>query len=86
MIRPYDRPLKEHAGFKVAGVIFLVAILKTSVISDSFQWLSSGPEARAVHRWAMVFEGPHDYRARIEDPDLHIDAHCMLVVGVPFRG
>ena len=28
----------------------------------------------------IVFEGPEDYRRRIEDPSLNIDETCMLVV------
>jgi dihydroxy-acid dehydratase len=83
VIRPYDRPLKEHAGFMVVrGNLFSSAILKTSVISEEFRsrYLSEpGAEGSFTAR-AIVFEGPEDYRARIEDPDLHIDAHCMLVV------
>jgi dihydroxy-acid dehydratase len=83
VIRPYNRPLKEHAGFMVmTGNLFSSAILKTSVISEEFRnrYLSEpGAEDRFTAR-AIVFEGPEDYRARIEDPDLHIDAHCMLVV------
>ena len=27
-----------------------------------------------------MFDGPEDYRRRIEDPELNIDEHCMLVV------
>jgi dihydroxy-acid dehydratase len=29
---------------------------------------------------AIVFDGPEDYRKRIEDPALAIDEHCILVV------
>jgi dihydroxy-acid dehydratase len=83
VIRPYDRPLKEHAGFMVVrGNLFSSAIFKTSVISDEFRsrYLSEpGAEGCFTVR-AIVFEGPEDYRARIEDPDLRIDAQCMLVV------
>jgi dihydroxy-acid dehydratase len=83
VIRPYDRPLKEHAGFMVVrGNLFSSAILKTSVISDEFRsrYLSEPGAEGCFTTRAIVFEGPEDYRARIEDPDLHIDAHCMLVV------
>jgi len=56
--------------------------LKTSVISDEFRrrYLSEPGAEGCFTARAIVFEGPEDYRARIEDPDLHIDAHCMLVV------
>lgn len=83
VIRPYDRPLKEHAGFMVVrGNLFSSAILKTSVISDEFhsRYLSEPGAEGCFTARAIVFEGPEDYRARIEDPDLHIDADCMLVV------
>jgi dihydroxy-acid dehydratase len=83
VIRPYDRPLKEHAGFMVVrGNLFSSAILKTSVISDEFRsrYLSQPGAEGCFTARAIVFEGPEDYRARIEDPDLHIDADCMLVV------
>ena len=29
---------------------------------------------------AVVFEGPEDYHARIEDPGLDIDEHCVLFI------
>jgi dihydroxy-acid dehydratase len=83
VIRPYDHPLKEHAGFMVVrGNLFSSAILKTSVISDEFRsrYLSEPGAEGCLTARAIVFEGPEDYRARIEDPDLHIDADCMLVV------
>ena len=83
VIRPYDRPLKEHAGFLVVrGNLFSSAILKTSVISEEFRsrYLSEPGAEDCFTARAIVFEGPEDYRARIEDPDLHIDADCMLVV------
>ena len=28
----------------------------------------------------MVFDGPEEYRARIEDPTLHVDEHSILVI------
>ncbi len=29
---------------------------------------------------AIVFEGPEDYHARIEDPDLGVEEHSVLVI------
>lgn len=29
---------------------------------------------------AIVFDGPEDYHARIEDPELNIDQDCLLVI------
>ncbi len=83
VIRPYDQPLMKEAGFMVvSGNLFDSALMKTCVISEDFrrQYLSTpGSEECFVAR-AIVFDGPEDYRRRIDDPDLHIDENCMLVV------
>jgi dihydroxy-acid dehydratase len=83
VIRTYDNPLKQNAGLLVvSGNLFTSALVKTSVISDEFQrrYLSEpGHEDCFVAR-AVVFEGPEDYRRRIEDPSLAIDEHSILVV------
>ena len=83
VIRPYDQPLKENAGFLVvSGNLFHSALVKTSVISDDFRrrFLSTpGSEECFVAR-VIVFDGPEDYRRRINDPALNIDEACMLVV------
>jgi dihydroxy-acid dehydratase len=83
VIRPYDSPVKEKAGFLVAsGNLFESALVKTSVISEDFRrrFLSTpGSEDCFVSR-VIVFEGPEDYRSRIEDPSLGIDETSMLVV------
>lgn len=83
IIRPFDQPVKEHAGFLVvSGNLFESALVKTSVISEDFRrrFLSApGSEDCFVSR-VIVFEGPEDYRSRIEDPSLAIDETCMLVV------
>jgi dihydroxy-acid dehydratase len=83
VIRTYDRPLKENAGLLVvSGNLFDSALVKTSVIGEEFRkrYLSEpGNEGTFVAR-AIVFEGPEDYRQRIEDPSLEIDARCILVI------
>ncbi len=83
VIRPYDAPLKEKAGFLVvSGNLFESALVMTSVISEDFKrrFLSTpGSEDCFVSR-VIVFDGPEDYRSRIEDPALQIDETCMLVV------
>jgi dihydroxy-acid dehydratase len=83
VIRTYDHPLKENAGLLVmSGNLFSSALMKTSVISDAFRqrYLSEpGREDCFVAR-AVVFDGPEDYRRRIEDPALDIDEHSILVV------
>jgi dihydroxy-acid dehydratase len=83
VIRSCDHPVKNRAGFLVVtGNLFGSALIKTSVISEDFQqrFLSTpGSEDCFVSR-AIVFEGPEDYRRRINDPALQIDERCMLVV------
>ena len=83
VIRPYDRPLKRHAGFKLlSGNLFESAIMKTSVISDDFRqrYLSNPKDPNAFEGRAVVFDGPEDYHRRIEDPSLQIDANTMLFI------
>src|SRR5215468_3001083 len=49
VIRSYDKPLKQHAGFKVlSGNLFESAIMKTSVISEEFRqrYLSNAKDQR----------------------------------------
>jgi dihydroxy-acid dehydratase len=83
VIRPYEAPLKVNAGLMVvSGNLFHSALVKTSVISNEFRkkYLSApGSEECFVAR-AIVFDGPEDYRKRINDPALAIDDNCMLVV------
>jgi len=81
VIRPYDRPLKRQAGFKVLkGNLFDSAIMKTSGISEAFaaKYLSNPNDPNAFEGRAVVFDGPEDYHARIDDPSLAIDADTLL--------
>jgi dihydroxy-acid dehydratase len=83
VIRPYDRPLKENAGLMVlSGNLCESAVMKSCVISEEFRrdYLSEPGAADCFTARAIVFDGPEDYRARIEDPALEIDARCILVV------
>ncbi len=83
VIRPYDKPLKQHAGFKVlSGNLFDSAIMKTSVISEEFRqrYLSNPKDPNAFEGRAVVFDGPEDYHHRIDDPSLVIDASTMLFI------
>ncbi|HWD25895.1 MAG TPA: IlvD/Edd family dehydratase [Rhizomicrobium sp.] len=83
MIRPYDAPLMERAGFLVLkGNLFDFAIMKTSVISDDFRarYLQR-PGAEGVFEGkAVVFDGSGDYHDRINDAALGIDANTILVI------
>ena len=81
VIRPYDKPLKAQAGFKVLrGNLFDSAIMKTSVISKEFRnrYLSNPKDPNAFEGRAVVFDGPEDYHRRIDDPALEIDENSIL--------
>jgi dihydroxy-acid dehydratase len=81
VIRPFDKPLKERAGFRVLrGNLFSSAIMKTSVISPEFRerYLSNPNDPEAFEGKAVVFDGPEDYHHRIDDPSLGIDANTVL--------
>lgn len=83
MIRPFDDPLQEKAGFLVlSGNLFDFGILKTSVISDEFRqrYLSKPGMEGIFEGRAIVFDGSDDYHHRINDPALNIDADCILVI------
>jgi dihydroxy-acid dehydratase len=83
VIRPYSRPLKEQAGFaNLKGNLFDSAIMKTSVISDAFRerYLNRPGDEGGFEGRAIVFDGPEDYHARINDPTLDIDSDCILVM------
>ena len=56
--------------------------MKTSVISVDFrQRFLAHPGAENIHEArAVVFEGPEDYHARINDPALEIDETCILFI------
>jgi dihydroxy-acid dehydratase len=80
VIRAVDRPLKANAGFLVmSGNLFDTAVMKTSVIGEEFakRYLGQGG---AFEGRAIVFEGPEDYHARINDAALGIDERCILVM------
>jgi dihydroxy-acid dehydratase len=83
VIRPYDEPLKQRAGFKVLrGNLFDSAIMKTSVISEEFRrrYLSDPKDPNAFEGRAVVFDGPEDYHRRIDDPALDIDERTILFI------
>ncbi|MEV4173751.1 IlvD/Edd family dehydratase [Nonomuraea sp. NPDC049709] len=73
VIRPYDEPLAARGGLLImTGNLFDSAVMKTSVLTD---------DLRAVSDYrAIVFDGPEDYHARINDPELGIDEGCILVI------
>ena len=83
VIRSMERPLKTASGFRVLrGNLFDSAILKTSVISDNFRarYLSNPADPEAFEGRAVVFDGPEDYHANIDNPALGIDETAILVM------
>jgi dihydroxy-acid dehydratase len=83
VIKPYDEPMLQEAGFAVlSGNLFESAVMKTSVISPEFRarYLENPKDPGAFEGRAIVFEGPEDYHHRINDPSLEIDADCMLFI------
>ncbi len=83
VIRPIDNPVREAAGFIVlSGNLFRSAVMKISAISADFQarYLSDANDPSAFEARAIVFDGPEDYHARIEDPALAIDGQCILIM------
>ncbi len=79
VIRTFGTALTPDAGFLVLkGNLFDAAIMKSSVISPEFRrrYLAGG----VYEGTAVVFDGPEDYHARIDDPDLGVDEHTLLVM------
>src|SRR5258708_34901502 len=85
VIRPYGKPMKPNAGFKVlSGNLFDSATMKLSVISDEFRerYLSNPEDPNAFEGRCVLFEGPQDYHHRTDDPALGIRANTLLVIRV----
>jgi dihydroxy-acid dehydratase len=83
VIRAFSKPLLPRAGFVVlSGNLFDSAVIKVSVIDDDFRkrFLSDPSHPNAFVARAVVFEGPEDYHARVDDPKLEIDANAILVI------
>ncbi|WP_334181835.1 IlvD/Edd family dehydratase [Novosphingobium sp.] len=81
VIKPFDQPLVEEAGFLVlSGNLFDAAIMKTSVISKEFRdrYLSNPADPDAFEGNAVVFDGPEDYHHRIDDPATGITPDTLL--------
>jgi dihydroxy-acid dehydratase len=81
VILPYEKPMRESAGFlNLKGNLFDSGIMKMSVISKEFQdrYLSNPDDPMAFEGKAVVFDGPEDYHARIDDESLGIDEHTLM--------
>jgi dihydroxy-acid dehydratase len=64
------------------GNLFDSAIMKLSVISPEFRerYLSDPADPDAFEGPVVVFDGPEDYHARIDDPALGIDERTLLIM------
>jgi dihydroxy-acid dehydratase len=73
VIAAYDQPFKEAAGIVVVkgNLATNGAVIKPSAATASLM----KHKGRAV-----VFESIEDYHARVDDPDLDIDEHCVMVL------
>jgi dihydroxy-acid dehydratase len=83
VIKPYNQPLKERAGFIVlSGNLFDSGLLKTSVIGEAFRrrYLERPGDLNAWEGTAIVFDGPEDYHEHINDPDLPVDEDALLFI------
>ncbi len=83
VIRPFDTPLMTSAGFVVlSGNLFDSAIMKTSVISPEFRerYLSNPNDPEAFEGPVVVFDGPEDYHARIDQISTGITPATLLVM------
>ena len=81
VIRTFGNALKENAGFRVlSGNLFDSAIMKISVISPEFhqRYLNNPDDPMAFEGRAIVFDGPEDYHANIDNEELKIDENCIL--------
>ncbi|KAL4893433.1 dihydroxy-acid/6-phosphogluconate dehydratase [Aspergillus ambiguus] len=82
-IRAYNAPLLADAGFlHLRGSLFDSAIMKTSVISEAFRkrFLEDPADPNAFEGRVFVFDGPEDYKERLEDPSTDIDDRSILVM------
>jgi len=73
VIRPLDKPLIEDGGICIlrGNLAPRGAVLKPSAAT---------PELMKHRGRAVVFENFEDYKARIADPELDVDASCILVM------
>jgi len=73
VIAPLERPLQQEAGMAVlkGNLCEQGAVIKPSAAS---------PHLLKHRGRAVVFESIEDYHARIDDPALDIDEHCVIVL------
>ena len=81
VIKSVSNPMRTDAGFiNLKGNLFDSAIMKTSVISAAFRekYLSNPNDMNAFEGRAVVFDGPEDFHARVDNPAENIDETCIL--------
>jgi len=83
IIKNYEAPMKEKAGFLVLRSNFFdTAIMKMSVVSEEFKkrYLSDSEHPMQFTARAIVFDGPEHYHNEINNPELNIDENCILII------
>jgi len=83
IIKNYEAPMKEKAGFLVLRSNFFdTAIMKMSVVSEEFKkrYLSDSEHPMQFTVRAIVFDGPEHYHNEINNPELNIDENCILII------
>ena len=83
VIKTFKNPLVKNAGFIVMkSNFFSSAVMKTSAISSEFRkrYLSNPKNPNVFETNTVVFEGPEDYRSRINDENLNIDENSILMI------
>jgi len=90
VIKTTKDPIAPEAGLMVlSGNLFDSAVMKVSAVNEEFQarYLSNPEDPNAFVGRAVVFDGPEHYHAEIDNPELNIDEHCILVIrGVGPKG
>ncbi len=73
VIRPRSAPLRENAG---------IAVLRGNLAPDGavIKPAAASPELLRHRGRAFVFDSIEDFNARIDDPDLDVDADSVLVL------
>jgi len=73
VIRPFDRPLTDQGG---------IAVLRGNLAPDGavIKPSAATPELMQHKGRAVVFENIEHYHARIDDPELDIDASSVMVL------
>ena len=83
VIKSVREPIQPDAGFVVlTGNLFESAIMKVCAVNQSFrdEYLSNSADQGAFEGDAVVFDGPEDYHARINDPSLNVTRKSILVM------